>query len=247
VFLAFWKKDDLGNDDKNYLKEVPTGNIIQKSIEEICKEILEDEARGNINPVLTEMRYILKSLIGTIRNDFNRQIIPPERGNFLDRDEFFRRLGSNQHRELYLYLEELCGGKRRISNIHTAIGFPYTDSPGEGKDNTLFRVLTMREYRASAQELREEHYIDGLIIEILKKKEFTPGTYAKIEKLFHQYADVLIDQVHPNKKADQPAVWIEFKHDIADADLEEIKSKMDELVRILRTEFAQYIELSTEY
>ena len=247
VFLAFWKNDDLGNDDKNHLEEIPSGNILHKSIEEICKDILEDEALGNFNPVSMEMRYILKSLIGTIRNDFNRQIIPPERGNFLDRMEFFRRLRKKQHRELYLYLEEICGGKRRISNIHTAIGFPYTESPREGDDNTLFRVLTMREYRASARDLREEHYIDGLIIEIMKKKEFTPGIFTKIEKLLHPYAEVHVDKVHPNKKGDQPAVWIEFRQDIDNSDLDKIKSKLDELVRVLRKEFAQYIELSTEY
>ena len=240
LFLAFWKERDTAA-SKNLLAGIPEQNILHKSIEGMCREILDDEAGGFINPISTEMKYILKSLIGIIRHDFNRRSTLGEHGKFLTRPEFMIRLPKN-HQLLYEYLEELNRAKRPISSNHTAIGFPYTEDPRQEDNNTLFRVLTMKRYKSVAGDLVDEDYVDGLIIELVHEIYFNVDTYTRIEDIFDGYANVSNDKTHPDAGGKQKAIWIELNQGIKDSDVEEVKLTLSRFVSFLKEEFKKHLE-----
>ena len=225
----FWKNDDCE-------LSIPPKQVCEVSFAGLLQQILADEASGMINPVSTEMRYILKSIIMTIQQDFSRPIEIYEPGRFPNRQTFLANLPQT-HEELYQYLEELFGGRRRISTGNTSIGFPYSDHPEEGAYNTLFRVLTMREYRKTAAEIVNSDYATQLIIECDNSVYPDHKFWDKTEKDFTDIAVIERDRKHPDGTGKNSATWIVFGPKLGDEDIEKARSEIDSFVEGLRKEF----------
>lgn len=227
-FLLFWK---TGNGSPSDRKHTCTA-----SVEEILRDVLRKDGEGLITPLSTEVRLVLKSLVQTVRLDFNRPVETYEPGRFPDRSEYLAGLPES-HRELYEFLEELTGGRRRVSTANTSIGFPFTNRPEKGAHNTLFRVLTMTRYSKQANEIGESDYARTLIIEcddeVYPSQEFWNG----VKTQFSGVATVEHGKVHPNESGKERAVWLVFNADLPQAELNHVKEALASFVEASRKEF----------
>ena len=207
-FILFWKKSDQA--ETSDLKD----NICDKSFEEILQELLQEEQIGVISPISTEIRYIIKSLINVIRNDFNRDMQTGNRGLFPAKEEFLEEL--REHKELYEHLVKKYKEKMNktpiISKRNTSIGFSFENNPQ--RYNTFFRILTMEKYCTSDNEI-EQNRAMNLIIE-LKKSIYDQNGF--VETLKSIFPDNLVDisgivnpVFHPNGKEDEEVLLIAFK------------------------------------
>lgn len=233
-FLMFWRSGDTTK------LSVPETNICRKSFESILQELLLDDMKGLIPPVSTEVRYVLRSLINTIRNNFNRE----ERydpGRFPDRREFLSRI-PDVHASLFKYLESKTGSKRSISRSNTSIGFPYSKTP-EGQPNTLLRVLTMVNYRRLESEIFETDYADHLIIQISEKVwKLDDAMKNHLAEMFSGVADVHFHQFHPNGKNNEPSTWISFRKGLKEDDLTDSPQVIDGFWELAETQFANWLK-----
>jgi len=217
-FILFWKKSDQNetSDLKGNLLEKLKDNICDKSFEEILQELLQEEQIGVIPPISTEIRYILKSLINVIRNDFNRDMQTGNIGLFPDKEKFLEEL--SEHKELYehfvkKYKEEM--NKTPIISIrNTSVGFSFENNPPKNWYNTFFRILTMKKYCTSDNEIKQNRAIN-LIIE-LKKSIYDQNGFVDTLKLL--FPDNLVDisgivnpVFHPNGKENEEVLLISFK------------------------------------
>ncbi len=233
-FLMFWKDSDQSI-------KVPDKNICKISYIEILRQILSEESEGRIDPISTEMRYILKSTCVTIQQDFKRTVDGYEAGRFPDRMRFLSNLPES-HRALYGYIEELTGGKRRISTTNTSIGFPYSDHPVGNNYNTLFRVLTMKNCKRRASEIQESDYAKQLIIEcdhdVYPDYEF----WKNVESYFKDLAEIVMDKYHPNESGKLRTNWIMFNPELSENDIERGKRAIDTLIKDLPVEYEDYLQ-----
>lgn len=234
IFLMFWRSGDT---TKLSITEM---NLCKNSFEDILQELLSDEMKGLIPPVSTEVKYVLRSLINTIRNNFNRE----ERydpGRFPDRREFLSRI-PDVHARLFEYLESKTGAKRSISRSNTSIGFPYAKAP-EGRPNTLLRVLTMVNYRRLESEIFETDYADHLIIQISEKVwKLDDAMKNRLAEMFSGVADVHFHQFHPNGKNNEPSTWISFREGLKDNVLPELQKVIDSFWDLAVRRFSTWIE-----
>jgi hypothetical protein len=236
-FVLFWK--DGGADGISLPKE----NLCTMSFDRILQGILSDEAEGLVPPISTEIRYVLKSIIQTIRQDFNRSVDVYEPGRFPDRTTYLANL-SNSHRELYEHLEELFSGRRKVSPGNTSVGFPYTDRPLRGEYNTLFRVLTMTAYRKTVDEITTEHYAYQLIIECDEQVYGNHKFWDSVADKFTGMAEVKQDQKHPDAAGTKRAIWIVFDADLEQSRLTQAKEAIEMLVDGLSSEFETWQQSS---
>lgn len=234
-FVMYWR--DVEASDTN----VPKTNICRDSFETIVRDVLKDELAGSIPPISTEMRYVLRSLINTVHNNFNREQIPYDQGRFPDRGEFMARL-PEVHRNLFEYLEEKSGGRRTINRNNTSVGFPYTDNPG-GNPNSLFRVLTMKNYRRNQTEIVDTDYADQLIIEFNENIwSLDDALKDELAAVFKGSAHVAFHQYHPNGKKNEEATWIMFDEGIKTESLPEVKEQIDRFWELAEERFRAFLE-----
>lgn len=234
-FVMYWR--DIQSQDTT----VPPANVCTASLETILRDMLQDEMAGKIPPISTEMRYMLRSLINTVHNNFNRERIAYDQGRFPDRSEFLGNL-PEVHRYLFEYLEEKSGSRRTVSRNNTSIGFPYSDS-AEGKPNTLFRVLTMKYYRRTAAEIFETDYADQLILEINETIwALDDSMKDTLAALFKGTAHVAFHQHHPNGKKNEKATWILFDEGIGTEALPQVKKQIDEFWDLAQERFRSFLE-----
>jgi hypothetical protein len=237
-FIMFWK--DLQTKDSS----VPEANVCKSSIEAIVRNVLQDELTGRIPPISTEMWYVLKSLINTVHNNFNREEMVYTQGRFPNRSEFLDRL-PEVHKHLFEYLEVKSGGRCNISPTKTSIGFPYTDNAG-GNPNTLLRVLTMKNYRRTVEQITETDYADKLIIELNEKTwALDDAMKDQLAALFKGTAHVAFHQYHPNGKNNEESTWILFKEDLAMTDLPQVKEQIDTFWDLAEERFRAFLESSS--
>lgn len=219
---------------------LPAVNACHKSFETIIREVLQDEQARRIPPVSTGIRFVLRSLINTVHNNFNREQIVYEHGRFPDRSKLLGNLPA-VHRLLFEYLEERSGSRRNVSPSNTSIGFPYSDSV-EGKPNTLFRFLTMKYYRRTAAEIMETDYADKLIIE-LNETIWDLDDHMKdtLAALFKGTAHVAFHQYHPNGRNNEKATWILFNEGIDTESLPQVKTQIDEFWGLAEERFRAFL------
>jgi len=231
-FLLFWKTGSG--------KPADGKHACTTSVEEILRSILREDGEGLIAPLSTEVRLVLKSLVQTVRLDFNRPVETYETGRFPDRNEYLANV-PEAHSELYEFLEDLTGGRRRVSTANTSIGFPRTNRPEKGAFNTLFRVLTMTRYSKQAGDIRADDYARTLIIEcddeVYPSREF----WNRVSTQFSGVAAVEHGKVHPNESGKEKAVWLVFNVDLPKAELDRIKESLSSLIVGLRQEFESWI------
>ena len=232
-YILFWKS---GDDDG---LSVPKENRCNANFEELLQELLLGEAKGLVAPISTEMRYVLKSIVQTIRQDFNRSVDVYEPGRFPDRTTFLSNL-PEAHRTLYEYLEELFYGRRKVSTGNTSVGFPYTDRPPRGAYNTLFRVLTMTAYRKTSDEITEELYASQLIIECDEQVYSDHKFWDWVDDKLSGVAEVKQDQRHPDATNKKRVVWIIVNPEIDESMFQRVKAAFEELVDRLKSEFEKW-------
>ena len=234
-FVMYWRDGEASD------SIVPETNVCRDSFETIVRDVLKDELAGSIPPISTEMRYVLRSLINTVHNNFNREQIPFDQGRFPDRGEFLERL-PEVHRDLFEYLEEKSGGRRTINRNNTSIGFPYTDNPG-GNPNSLFRVLTMKKYQRSAAEIVDTDYADQLIIEFNENIwSLDDALKDELAALFKGSSHVAFHRYHPNGKKNEKATWIMFDEGIKAGALPEVKEQIDRFWDLAEERFKAFLE-----
>mgnify|MGYP006292155601 CR=1 FL=1 len=232
-FVLFWKSSPKAE------ISLPEGSVLRKSFEEILQEVLTDEAVGKIAPISTEIRYVLKSIIQSVRQDFNRTIDVYEPGRFPDRTTFLANL-PDVHHELFAYLESILGGRRKVSTGNTSVGFPYTDRPARGSYNTLFRVLTMTKYGKTSGDISHNDYADRLIIECDEQVYPDQEFWQAVSNDLNGTAAVKHGQRHPDASGSRHAIWIEFDPKLLRAQIDSVKAQLDALVEGLRGEFAKW-------
>lgn len=230
-FLLFWKTGIGSSTDRK--------RTCKASVEEILRDVLREDGEGLIAPLSTEVRLVLKSLVQTVRLDFNRPVDTHEPGRFPDRNEYLANLPET-HRELYVFLEELAGGRRRVSTANTSIGFPFSNRPEKGVYNTLFRVLSLTRYGKQAGDIGAGDYARTLIIEcddeVYPSQEFWNG--AKTQ--FSGVATVEHGKVHPNVSGTERVVWLVFNADLPQAEVDRIKETLAAFLEGLRGEFSMW-------
>ena len=227
-FLLFWKTGNGSSTDRNH--------TCKAGVEEILRDLLREDGEGLIHPLSTEVRLVLKSLVQTVRLDFTRPVETFEPGRFPDRSEYLANL-PEIHRELYGFLEDLTGGRRRISPANISIGFPRTDRPDKGAYNTLFRVLTMTRYSKQSGAITAADYARTLIIECDDEVYPSQEFWNQVNTQFSGVATVEHAQVHPNKSGKEKAVWLVFNSDPPKAEPERIKDTLSSFIDGLRREF----------
>lgn len=232
-FVLFWKSD------ADATVSLPKSSILSQSFEEILHGVLTDEAVGRIVPISTEIRYVLKSIIQSIRQDFNRTIDAYEPGRFPDRTTFLANL-PDVHQELFAYLESIFGGRRKVSTGNTSVGFPYTDRPVRGSHNTLFRVLTMTKYGKTSGDISDDDYADQLTIECDEQVYPDQEFWQAVSKDLIGAAAVKHGRRHPDASGSRHAIWIEVDPNLQPAQLDSVKAQLDDLVERLRGEFAKW-------
>jgi len=236
-FVLYWKSNGAGKSTP------PKESVLTRSFEEILQDVLSDEALGRIAPISTEIRYILKSIIQTVHQDFNRTVDVYEPGRFPDRTTFLANL-PKPHQELFAQLEALFGGRRKVSTGNTSVGFPYTDRPAPGTFNTLFRVLTMTKYAKAVGKISEDDYADRLIVECDSQIYSDQDFWQSISRTLADVAQVKTDRRHPDASSSREAIWIEIDPKLPDAQIESAMTKLDDLVGRLRSEFAKWQQTS---
>jgi hypothetical protein len=232
-FVLFWKSDAAVE------ISLPEGSILRQSFEGILQEILADEAIGRIAPISTEIRYVLKSIIQSVRQDFNRTIDLYEPGRFPDRATFLAGL-PDVHQELFAYLESIFGGRRKVSPGNTSVGFPYTDRPARGSYNTLFRVLTMTKYGKTSSDISDDDYADRLIIECDEQVYQDQDFRQAVSNDLNGIATVKQGQRHPDASGSRQVIWLEFDPNLQQTQVDSVKRRLDDLVVALRGEFATW-------
>jgi hypothetical protein len=236
-FVMFWR--DIQSTDS----PVPESNVCRSSFEAILRDVLQDEITGKIPPISTEMRYVLKSLINTVHNNFSREEIVYSQGRFPNRSEFLNRL-PEVHKHLFEYLETKSIGRCNISSTKTSIGFPYTDN-ADGNPNTLFRVLTMKNYRRTTEDIQETDYADVLIIEINENIwALDDAMKDHLAEMFKGIAHVAFHQYHPNGRNNEKATWILFKDSLVMEDLPRAKKQIDTFWDLAQEQFSGFLETS---
>lgn len=233
IYLMFWRSGDTSR------ISVPEQNLCKKSFETILLHLLTDELNGKVPPISTEVKYVLRSLVNTIRNNFNREE-KYDPGRFPDRNEFLSRI-PDVHAKLFEYLESKTGSKRSVSRNNTSIGFPYSKY-ADGRYNTLLRVLTMVNYRKLESEIIETDYADRLIIQISEKIwNMDDAMKDRLAEMFSGVADVHFHQYHPNGKNNEPATWVFFREDLQVEDLSNITQVIDSFWALAETQFAEWL------
>ena len=235
-FLLFWKTGIGSPTDRKY--------TCKASVEEILRDILREDGEGFITQLSTEVRLVLKSLLQTVRFDFNRPVEPYEPGRFPDRSEYLANIPET-HRELYEFLEDLTGGRRRVSTANTSIGFPHTSRPEKGAYNTLFRVLTMTRYNKQAGDINEADYARTLIIECDDEVYPSQEFWNRVKTQFSGGATVELGKVHPNESHQEKVVWLVFNADLPKAELDRIREFLTSFIEGLRKEFDAWAASTT--
>jgi len=230
--------DALPNEDAGCLQATFHPGELGQTFESVLRDVLQDDLAGGIPPVSTEMRWVLKSLINTIHNNFTREQDVCGQDRFPDRSAFLGRLPA-VHRLLFEYLEEKSGSRRSVSPRNTSISFP-----GTGTD-TLFRVLTMKNFRQTAAEIIETDYADTLIIE-LNETVWALDDLMKdtLAALFAGTAHVAFHQYHPNGRNNEKATWILFDEEIDTESLPQVKKQIDKFWVVAEERFRAFLESS---
>lgn len=232
--IMLWNKVDNQNQSNDGRI---SSSACHKTFVDILLGILHDDSVGKISPITTEVHYLLRCLINILQNNFNRE--EPEitaLQRFPDRKQFYENI--KEHKEIYDYLETaLNGSRQKISSINTSIGFPFGIAK-DGKYNTLFRVLTMRNYKPTVESIRPEDYADCLIIEL--DKEIYQNSFAELDTLFKPCA-VIKQGMHPNgDKIPTPVYLIEFNKYLPDRDL--VKGILNEFYTTVNRDFSVWLE-----
>jgi hypothetical protein len=214
--------DALPNEDAGNLQATFHPGELGQIFESVLRDVLQDDMTGRIPPVSTEMRWVMKSLINTIHNNFTREQDVYGQDRFPDRSAFLGRLPA-VHRLVFEYLEEKSGGRRNVSPRNTSISIPGTET------DTLFRVLTMKNYRQTAAEILQTDYADKLIMELDETTWALDDTLKDtLAAIFKGTAHVAFHQSHPNGKNDQEATWVLFDEGIDTESLPRVKTQIDE-------------------
>ncbi|MDA3950801.1 MAG: hypothetical protein PF508_16460 [Spirochaeta sp.] len=213
--------DALPNEDAGSLQATFHPGERGQTFDSVLRDLLQDDMTVRIPPVSTEIRWVLKSLINTIHNNFTREQDVYGQARFPDRKAFLGRLPT-VHRLLFEYLEEKSGGRRNVSTRNTSISFP-----GPGTD-TLFRVLTLKNFRQTAAEIIETDYADTLIMELDETTWALDDTMKDtLAAIFKGTAHVAFHQSHPNGRNDEKATWILFGEGIDTETLPRVKTQID--------------------
>lgn len=230
-FLMFWKGDKSTNNTiKDYEK-----NVLKKTFEEIIFEILQDENSGFIEPISTEIKYVLRSLKMIIRRDFNRSI-RNSTPKFSDKSEFIKNIGNHAiiYERLETIINDSIGIKLNVMTYHTSVGVPFS-TPKKIANNSLFRILTCVDYFKGEPaknliiELNKNIYIDN--IEEIKK---ILSSYAEVDKTIN-------NNRHPNEKSNEEVIFFKFK-ELSEDKVNELKSNivLDELYNKCKDIFGKY-------
>ena len=207
LLLWFWRKPS--QDEIQSLK-VPAVNIISGSVENFIEKTLTEENSGLIDPISTEIRYVLKSFRKIIGDDFHRKNLSSP-AKYPDEGKYFENIG--EYRHTYQLLRNELKQKRYqslgVSPNNTTI--PVKFPPGESIGKPLFRIQTCRKY-PSPLDNYDDIFANTLVLEFNqgeKTGEFTLEDVKEISRSIEDSVNEPFVGEHPGPHA-EPVIILEF-------------------------------------
>ena len=208
-----------------------TGQRAATSVEEIFKELLEENYYGAASPADQSALDIVRSLRNAALKNFDFKYLAGNTRTSQFPDDISYRNGLEATQlELLDYFKlaaaQVLAAKKVTANpLHTSIGIPIKTNPGKGEYNTLCRVLTVDSYETGAG-------LDRFVLQLTKKYYEASETQIKeILKTFPVVASMVATRedgtvlYHENGKQNEKVYRVYF-----DSDGSTLEAKKDAIV-----------------